>query len=524
MLTKYILIACLSCALFLACGEDEDSTTGSGGTEAGVTAGTDAGTDDAGTDDAGTSDAGTDDAGTDDAGTDDAGTDDAGTDDAGTDDAGTDDVKNIVEIASTTDGFSTLVAAVEAAGAVELLSGEGPFTVFAPTDDAFADLGDAVGELVALAEEGDDTLLNILSLHVLAAKVLSTDLEDGLTASTINDMELIVGITDGIVTIDAGGSVATVITADIEASNGVIHVIDTVLLPAEEEELPNIVELAGGVDGFETLLAAADAAGAVELLTGEGPFTVFAPTDEAFAALGDVVGELVASAEEGDGTLLDILSLHILAGKVLSTDLEDGLTATSINDLELIVGITDGIVTIDSGGSVATVVIPDIEASNGVVHVIDKVLLPPTEDDELNIVETAIATDGFNTLVAAVQAAGAVELLSGEGPFTVFAPTDEAFAELGELVGELVASAEEGDGTLLDILSLHVLAAQVLSTDLEDGLVAVTLNEAELLVGIMDGIVTIDSGGSVATVILPDVTATNGVIHVIDTVLLPPTR
>jgi uncharacterized surface protein with fasciclin (FAS1) repeats len=111
------------------------------------------------------------------------------------------------------------------------LSGEGPFTVFAPTDEAFAVLGDVAGDLVAAAEAGDDTLLNILSLHVLAGEILSSDLEDGLTATTINEMELIVGITDGIVTIDAGGSVATVISADNPTSNGVIHVIDTVLLP-----------------------------------------------------------------------------------------------------------------------------------------------------------------------------------------------------------------------------------------------------------------------------------------------------
>jgi uncharacterized surface protein with fasciclin (FAS1) repeats len=148
----------------------------------------------------------------------------------------------------------------------------------------------------------------------------------------------------------------------------------------ETEPLPNLVELAVGTEGFTTLVAAVEAAGAVELLTSEGPFTVFAPTDAAFDALPEgTLDDLLTDAAEGGTLLLDILSLHVAAGQVYSGDLSDGLTVTTINEQELIIGVTDGLVTVDAGGSVANVLIPDNQASNGVVHVIDAVLLPAAE-------------------------------------------------------------------------------------------------------------------------------------------------
>jgi uncharacterized surface protein with fasciclin (FAS1) repeats len=282
----------------------------------------------------------------------------------------------IVDIAVGAGDFNTLVAAVTAAGLAETLQGEGPFTVFAPTDAAFAALPE--GTVEALLEDPAGALTDILLYHVVAGKVMSGDLSDGMTAETVQGAPITVGIADGVVTINE----ATVVVADIEASNGVIHVIDAVILPPAEEEaaaeeapaeLGTIVDIAVGAGDFNTLVAAVTAAGLVETLQGEGPFTVFAPTDAAFAALPE--GTVEALLEDPAGALTDILLYHVVAGKVMSGDLSDGMTAETVQGAPITVGIVDGVVTINE----ATVVAADIEASNGVIHVIDAVILPPAE-------------------------------------------------------------------------------------------------------------------------------------------------
>ena len=282
----------------------------------------------------------------------------------------------IVDIAVGAGDFNTLVAAVTAAGLAETLQGEGPFTVFAPTDAAFAALPE--GTVEALLEDPAGALTDILLYHVVAGKVMSGDLSDGMTAETVQGAPITVGIADGVVTINE----ATVVVADIEASNGVIHVIDAVILPPAEEEaaaeeapaeLGTIVDIAVGAGDFNTLVAAVTAAGLAETLQGEGPFTVFAPTDAAFAALPE--GTVEALLEDPAGALTDILLYHVVAGKVMSGDLSDGMTAETVQGAPITVGIVDGVVTINE----ATVVAADIEASNGVIHVIDAVILPPAE-------------------------------------------------------------------------------------------------------------------------------------------------
>ncbi|MBU6351769.1 MAG: fasciclin domain-containing protein [Chloroflexi bacterium] len=292
--------------------------------------------------------------------------------------------------------------------------------------------------------------------------------------------------------------------------------------PAEAEEasaeLGTIVDIAVGAGDFNTLVAAVTAAGLAETLQGEGPFTVFAPTDAAFAALPE--GTVEALLEDPEGALTDILLYHVVAGKVMSSDLSDGMTAETVQGSSITVGIADGVVTIDD----ATVVVADIEASNGVIHVIDAVILPPAEEEaaeeeaaaELGtIVDIAVDAGDFNTLVAAITAAGLVETLQGEGPFTVFAPTDAAFAALPE--GTVEALLEDPEGALTDILLYHVVAGEVMSGDLSDGMTAETVQGSSITVGIVDGVVTIDG----ATVVAADIEASNGVIHVIDAVILP---
>ena len=278
--------------------------------------------------------------------------------------AETKDRQNLVEIAVAADDFNTLVAAVKAAGLVETLSGKGPFTIFAPTDAAFAKLGKkTINDL--LKPENKGKLAAILTYHVAGANMPAGKVIKVEQIETLQGQSLDVNVSDAGVKIGN----ANVVKTDIIGSNGVIHVIDTVLLP---KELPaNIVVAAQEAGQFKTLIAAAKAAGLAKTLMGKGPFTVFAPTDEAFAALGqDTIANLLKP--ENKEQLAAILKFPVGAGKVMSPQASKLKTAPTLLGQDLTVKATKKGLTI--GG--ANVVAADIETGNGVIHVIDTVLLP----------------------------------------------------------------------------------------------------------------------------------------------------
>ena len=289
----------------------------------------------------------------------------------------------IVDVASGNADFSTLVAAVKAADLVETLSGDGPFTVFAPTNAAFEALPD--GTLDTLLDPANkDQLAGILTYHVVAGKVMAADLSDGQEVETVQGGTLTVGIDGDKVTLtDENGATVNVTDTDIEASNGVIHVIDGVVTPkaaaAEdggETASGTIVDVASGNADFSTLVAAVKAASLVETLAGEGPFTVFAPTNAAFEALPAGTVDTLLMPENKD-KLAGILTYHVVAGKVMAADLTDGQKVKTVQGAELTVGIDGDKVTLtDATGNTVNVVDTDIEASNGVIHVIDGVVLP----------------------------------------------------------------------------------------------------------------------------------------------------
>jgi transforming growth factor-beta-induced protein len=415
--------------------------------------------------------------------------------------------QTIVDIAVADGRFTTLVAAVQAADLVDTLSSEGPFTVFAPTDDAFAALPEGTVEAL-LADI--PTLTNILLYHVVSGNVMAADVVGLDAATTVLGEDVTVTVDGDTVKIND----ATVIITDIEASNGVIHVIDTVLLPPTPEDAmmaKDIVEVAVADGRFTTLVAALEAAGLVDALKGEGPFTVFAPTDDAFAALPEgTVEALLADIP----TLTNILLYHVVEGKVLAADVIGLASAPTLLGEDVQVTVEGETVKIND----ATVIITDIETSNGVIHVVDAVLLPPADDAmmfETDIVDTAIADGRFTTLVAALEAAGLVDALKGEGPFTVFAPTDDAFAALPEgTVEALLADIP----TLTNILLYHVVEGKVLAADVITLSSATTLMGEDVTITVENGVVKIND----ATVIITDLITTNGVIHVIDMVILPP--
>ena len=284
-----------------------------------------------------------------------------------------------------------------------------------------------------------------------------------------------------------------------------------------EPMLKDIVDTAVADGRFTTLVAAVGAAELVDTLKGEGPFTVFAPTDDAFAALpAGTIDELLKP--ENKQKLTDILLYHVVAGKVMAAEVTALASAATALGKDVAIKTDMGSVYIND----SKVIITDIETSNGVIHVIDTVLLPPAEDammEEKNtIVDIAVADGRFTTLVAAVQAAGLAETLSGEGPFTVFAPTDDAFAALPAGTVESLLLPENKQA-LTDILLYHVASGKVMAADV------VTLTSVPTLLG-KDVTVTVKDGkvflNDTAEVIITDIEASNGVIHVIDAVLIPP--
>jgi len=269
---------------------------------------------------------------------------------------------DIVDTAVTAGKFDTLVAAVKAAELVETLKGDGPFTVFAPSDDAFAKIpADQLEEL--LKPENKEKLQGILTYHVVGgAKVMASDVVNMTSAKTANGQEVAIAVKDGVVSIDG----AKVLTTDIECSNGVIHVIDSVIMPKAD-----IVDTAMAAGSFKTLLAAVTSAELVETLKGDGPFTVFAPSDDAFGKIpAEKIAELLKP--ENKETLQRILTYHVVSGNVMAADVVKLTSAKTVNGKEVAIAVADGKVTVDGANVVAT----DIKCANGVIHVIDSVLMP----------------------------------------------------------------------------------------------------------------------------------------------------
>ena len=240
--------------------------------------------------------------------------------------------QTVVDVVVNSEEHTTLEAAVLAAGLAETLSGDGPFTVFAPTDAAFAALPEGTIDTLLADPTGD--LTQILLNHVIGATVLSTDLSDGQTATTLNGTDITVTISDNGVFIND----AQVTVADITAENGVVHVIDAILLPPPAKPA-SVVDVIVNSEDHTTLEAAVLAAGLVETLSGDGPFTVFAPTDAAFAALPE--GTIDTLLADPTGDLTQILLYHVIGATVLSSDLSDGQTATTLNGADITVTIND---------------------------------------------------------------------------------------------------------------------------------------------------------------------------------------
>jgi transforming growth factor-beta-induced protein len=449
---------------------------------------------------------------------------------------------DIVDAAIEDGRFVDLVAALDAAGLTETLKGEGPFTVFAPTDEAFDKLPE--GELEALLED-TPALTRILEYHVVPEELMIEDLAGMDSVTTLLGEDVTITLENGNMTLN---DEALVVISDVQTTNGVIHVIDTVLMPPEgapsptegnatpgegvsavAEEMPPTPPGASPAEGedivvvivndgrFATLVAALEEADLAATLKEAGPYTVFAPTDEAFEALpeGTVEGLL-----QDIPTLTRILGYHVVPGSYAAEDLVSMGTVTTVSGDELTIAQADGNVTVDGAQVVGT-----MEAPNGVVHVIDAVLEPPavpaspmaegnvTPPEGEDIVVVVINDGRFETLVAALEAADLVATLQEAGPYTVFAPTDEAFNALPE---GTVEGLLQDIPALTEVLTYHVVPDRYTVQDLIDMGTVTTVSGQDLTVSLTDGNVTVDGAQ-----IIGGMEAGNGVVYYIDAVLTP---
>jgi transforming growth factor-beta-induced protein len=270
---------------------------------------------------------------------------------------------------------------------------------------------------------------------------------------------------------------------------------------------PNIVDTAIAAGKFQMLVTALKAGDLVDVLKGKGPFTVFAPNDEAFAKLPkELVADLLKP--ENKKKLQSILTYHVVPGLVTAEQVVKLRGAVSVQGQQIDISTGNGSVMVDGAKVLAT----DIKASNGIIHVIDSVILPADK----NLAETLSASENLSTLLAAVSAAGLAETFKSEGPFTLFAPSNEAFAKLPPGTVENLLKPEN-KSQLVRILTYHAVSGKVLSSQAAQLKAAVTLNGKALAITASQDGLNVDK----AKVVDADLEATNGVVHVIDSVLLP---
>ena len=269
---------------------------------------------------------------------------------------------SVIDLVASDERFSTLKAALDAAKLTTFFQWDNKKTVFAPTNDAFAKLPKGTVESL-LKPENKDHLVQILSYHVHPGDLNLAAALGSKNVDTVEKSPIKVAFRDGAVKVND----ASLLEADIEATDGKIHVIDSVLLPKPRES--NLLTTAQSAGSFKTLLAAVEAAGLVPALTGKDPLTVFAPTDEAFAALPEGTVESLLK-KENRKQLIELLTTHVVSGKVSAGDALNAKAAKSLSGSELEFAINNGLFTVN--GSVIRSA--GIDGGNGVIHVIDSVI------------------------------------------------------------------------------------------------------------------------------------------------------
>ena len=404
---------------------------------------------------------------------------------------------SLIEVAQAAEDFEILLSLVESAGLTTTLQFLGPYTTFAPNDEAFTALFADVDPNGLSAEQ----VQFILTYHVIIGEpIFAANLAPEQTVATAAEEVLYITSDENGVVVNGSSNV---IAADVTASNGVIHVVDQVLLP---NAFLNTVQVAAKNYNFTTLVGLLSQYPDLVDAVATSDITVFAPTNEAF----DTLFETVDPNDLTEEQIAEVLLYHtILGAQVFAGDLEVEQTVGSGSEEALyITANTEGVVV--NGAS--NVIMADVASNNGVIHAVDTVLLP---NAFLDVTGIALKNYNLTTLVGLLVDKNLVETLQGAGPFTVFAPTNQAFDDISTVLPSLT------DDQVVETLLYHVLGAEVFAGDLEPTQTVEMLNEQDVIITVDNGTVTIEGVGSTAVVTVADLGGTNGVIHIIDTVLIP---
>lgn len=448
------------------------------------------------------------------------------------DDDGTPDMQgeeSIADIVANTAEYSTLTMALDITGLTTTLAADGEFTVFAPNNAAFQSFLDANG-IAGLNDVPVPVLREILLNHVVGGVNMSQDLSTGYVntlatgASSTENLSMFIDLNSGV----RINGVASVTTADIGASNGVVHAVDAVI------GLPNVVTQALANPDFSILVDALIAASGsdlnyVELLSGDAssPFTVFAPNNDAFVALLGVLG--ASSLDDiSQEALRIVLNYHVIAGaNVRAEDLTDGQLAMTLQGENLLFDLSSGAQIIDATGMPSNIIATNVQTDNGVVHAIDKVLLPQEIIDIVDPTITGLAmmNKDLSILAQALSITGLdVVLNDRDAEFTVFAPSNDAF-EAFLTANNLSGLNDIPVPVLTQVLLNHALSGVALSGNL-----STTYTTTLATFGNTDSNISLyintDNGVQLngqSSVVAADITAANGVVHLVDVVIDLPT-
>jgi transforming growth factor-beta-induced protein len=420
--------------------------------------------------------------------------------------------------------YSTLLSLITRAGLEETLAG-GPFTLLAPTNTAFEVL-DAATVAFLTSDAGSAMLTSILTYHVISGSVTSDMLMNDMMVATVQGGMVTFMVEGGTVMVND----ATVVMADMLAFNGVTHGIDRILMPPDSMAptmapasgdllIPRtVVDIVLQTESLSTLATAITTAGLADALNDPRlalvvlTLTVLAPDNDAFSALPD--GLLTALLSPGfEKHLTEILTYHVFAGgALLSSDLAATQDITMLNGEILTVTRTDTTVTVTTADDqTVTVITADVEGSNGVVHVIDGVLIPRSIGASVYDLGS-----NYSTLLALITRAGLEETLAG-GPFTLLAPTNTAFAAL-DAANVAFLNSDAGAAMLTSILTYHAISGSVTSDMLMNDMMVATAQGGMVTFMVEGGTVMVND----ATVVMADMLAFNGVTHGIDRILMPP--
>ena len=399
--------------------------------------------------------------------------------------------KSVVQNMQEDGNFTVLSEALNSTDMTSVLNGTGPFTVFAPTDDAFGELPSTERDRLM---SDDENLTSVLQYHVVAGDIAKEGMTNGMALTSLTGEELTVVVNEtGTFINDAR------LMGETDSTNGVVHAIDGVLIPR------TLVQTVENETDLSMLAEALDRTNLTDELNASGPFTLFAPTNAAFEGANESVSSLLRENDTASmERLRQLLLYHVVPERIVDGNGTENQTLGALSGQRLVYRTDGERVFINNNEAVRS----NLIATNGVIHTLDTVLATP-QTINLTLAENGSLSRAYEAL----SAANLADELNGSGPFTLFVPSNEAFDAMGDI--------PQDKQNMTSLLTYHLMDGETFSWQLQNGTITMLNGQpANVTVEHTDE-GTIWRIGN-ATIVTADIICTNGVIHVIDEVLLPP--